>query len=70
MLTEATEQLSEVTGVPNVTPIASHPRFGVTVTFKGAVITGAVLSPIKTFTGTDVAEQPFKPVAVTVYAPD
>ena len=64
--TDATLQLSDVTGVPSSTPIASQPKLGVTVTFNGAVSTGAVLSPMNTFTGSEVAEQPLRPVAVTV----
>ena len=43
-VTEATEQLSAVTGVPNATPVAAQEAFAFTVMFAGAVIVGKVTS--------------------------
>ena len=64
--TVATEQLSEVTGAPRFTPIASQAKFGAIVTFAGGTITGFVLSPMNTVIGNDVAEHPLAFVTVTV----
>ena len=44
LVTEATPQLSEVTGVPSATPVAVHPVFVVAVTLRGQVIVGGTLS--------------------------
>ena len=38
------EQLSEVVGAPNTTPVAVHPELAVVLTFAGQVIVGGVLS--------------------------
>ena len=43
-VTEATVQLSAVTGVPSATPVAVHDAFAETVTLAGAVIEGNTLS--------------------------
>ena len=43
-VTEATEQLSAVVGVPKTTPVAEHPVFVFAVTLAGAVIVGKILS--------------------------
>ena len=40
MVTEATEQLSAVTGVPNTTPVAVQAVFVVVLTAEGAVMVG------------------------------
>ena len=48
-VTPETEQLSEVTGVPRLTPVAEQlAALAVTVTAEGAVITGTWLSRIVT----------------------
>src|SRR5690606_41075659 len=44
LLTEATPQLSAVSGVPRAKPVASHPESALTVTASGAVIVGTVVS--------------------------
>jgi hypothetical protein len=44
LVTEATPQLSEVTGVPRATPVAVQPVLVVAVTLAGHVITGRILS--------------------------
>lgn len=44
LVTVATAQLSLVTGVPRVTPVAVQPVFVVAATFAGAVIAGKILS--------------------------
>ncbi len=44
MVTEATEQLSAVVGVPRLTPVAVQPEFVVTLTVAGQVIVGGTLS--------------------------
>ena len=43
-VTEATLQLSDVTGVPRLTPVAVHNVFVVTETVAGHVIVGSTLS--------------------------
>ena len=42
-VTEATEQLSAVVGVPRATPVAVQREFVVVFTFAGAVIIGFIL---------------------------
>jgi hypothetical protein len=44
LLTEATPQLSAVTGVPRATPVAVHPVLVVVFTFTGQVMVGSTLS--------------------------
>ena len=44
LVTEATEQLSAVIGVPRTTPIAVQAEFVVAVTFDGAVMLGLIVS--------------------------
>ena len=44
LVTDATEQLSAVTGVPRTTPVALHELLASTVTLDGAVIVGLVAS--------------------------
>ena len=43
-VTVATAQLSEVIGVPKVTPVATHEAFAFTVKAAGAVMEGRILS--------------------------
>ena len=43
-VTVATEQLSDVIGFPNTTPVAVHPVLVVIARFAGAIITGNVTS--------------------------
>jgi len=43
-VTDATLQLSPVTGTPNVTPVDVHPVLVYAVTFAGQVIVGFTLS--------------------------
>ena len=64
-VTLATPQLSDVTGVPSVTPVADpHTPVAVfTVTLAGAVIVGACVSATVTAIAVDVATQP--PLLVT-----
>ena len=45
-VTLATVQLSAVTGIPNITPVAVHPLFVHTVTVAGAVMVGLVTSGV------------------------
>jgi hypothetical protein len=47
-ITEATPQLSAVTGVPRLTPVAEQPLFVVVLTATGQVIVGRILSVIVT----------------------
>ncbi len=44
LVTEATEQLSAVVGVPNETLVAVQPELVVTFLFDGAVMVGLTLS--------------------------
>jgi hypothetical protein len=44
LVTKATPQLSEVTGVPRATPVAVHPVLVVAMTLLGQVIVGRILS--------------------------
>ena len=65
LVTEATLQLSEVTGVPKATPVAVQPVLVTVVTLTGQAITGATLS----FTITicvQVAVRPASSVTVQV----
>lgn len=64
LVTEATPQLSEVTGVPSATPVAVQPALVVAVTLIGQVIAGKVMSVVvPTITVVDLV-QPFASVAV------
>ena len=44
LVTDATEQLSDVTGVPRTTPVAVHPELVVVLTLPGHVIVGGITS--------------------------
>ena len=44
LVTEATEQLSEVVGFPNETPVAVQPELVLAETAAGAVMEGSTLS--------------------------
>jgi len=59
----ATEQLSDVVGEPNATPVALHPELGGTETFAGAVIAGLTVSNTVTC---DVHVPVFPATSVTV----
>ena len=48
-VTETTEQLSAVTGVPSTTPVATQAAFAVTVLLAGAMIDGLIKSTTVTF---------------------
>jgi hypothetical protein len=47
-VTDATLQLSEVTGVPKATPVAEHAALVLMLRFAGAVIEGAITSETTT----------------------
>ena len=64
-VTEATAQLSEVTGVPKVTLFALHPLLVVMDTVAGAVIDGTVVSLSVTVVAAETAEHPEALVTVT-----
>ena len=63
-VTLATEQLSEVTGVPKATPVAVHAVFVLTVIAAGATMVGAMLS---TTVITWVAVAEFPAASITVH---
>ena len=65
MVTEATEQLSAVVGVPNATPVAVQPVLVVVDTAAGAVIVGFELSVTVTV-AVQVEVLPSKSVTVNV----
>jgi len=66
-VTLATEQLSEVVGVPSMTPTAVHPLFVHTITGDGAIMVGLTVSGVTvTVTVFDVAVHPFASCTVTV----
>ena len=65
LVTEATEQLSAVVGVPNETPVAVQPVLVVTETEVGAVMVGFVLS-ITVTVAVHVDELPSRSVTVNV----
>ena len=70
-VTEATEQLSAVTGVPRTTPVAVQPVFVFTVTFAGAVIVGNVVSTTVTnWVAVLMFPEPSVTVQVTVVFPN
>ena len=62
---EATEQLSEVEGVPKETPVALHPELVNTLTSAGQVIVGGVTSVTVVTVVEAIAEHPAKSVIVT-----
>jgi hypothetical protein len=66
-VTDATEQLSAVVGVPRLTLNATHEPFAFTVTFEGALIVGFVLS-ITVTVCMDIAVFPDPSVTVHVTA--
>ena len=69
--TFATLQLSEVIGVPKLTPVAIQPLFVVAVTFDGHVITGATLSVTVTVCEqVAVWPEPSVTVQITVVTPN
>jgi hypothetical protein len=69
--TLATEQLSEVTGVPNATLNAAHALLALIVTFAGAVIVGFVLSiTVTVCVAVAVLPEPSVTVQVTVVVPN
>lgn len=68
-VTLATEQLSAVTGVPKVTPVAEQAAFALIVKFEGAVIVGFTLS-ITVTSCVAVAKLPDPSVAVHVTVVD
>jgi hypothetical protein len=71
LLTEATEQLSAVTGVPKATLKAAHAEFALMVTLAGAVIVGFVLSTTVTVcVAVAVWPEPSVTVQVTVVVPN
>ena len=69
--TLATLQLSEVVGVPKLTPVAVQPLFVVAVTFAGHVIIGATLSVTVTVCEhVAVLPEPSVTVQITVVTPN
>ena len=54
LVTEATEQLSEVVGVPNETPVAVQPELVLDETAAGAVMLGRMMSVMVTVLMADV----------------
>ena len=70
LLTEATEQLSPVTGIPRLTPVAAQPVLVVASTSTGAVMVGFILSVTVTFwVAVAVLPEPSVTVHVTVVSP-
>jgi hypothetical protein len=71
LVTEATEQLSLVVGVPNETPVAVHPVFVFADTAAGAVMAGFTLSlTVTTCVAVAVFPDPSVTVQVTVVLPN
>ena len=69
-VTEATEQLSAVTGVPSATPVAVQPVLVVADTAAGAVIVGFTLSvTVTTCVAVAVLPLPSVTVQVTIVVP-
>ena len=64
LVTLATEQLSEVTGVPKTTPVAEQPKLAIIVIAVGATIVGFVISVTVTIC---VAVAVFPLLSVTVH---
>ena len=65
--TEATPQLSAVTGVPSATPVAVQPEFVVAVTLAAQVMVGKVTSVVVPTVMEVNFVQPFPSVAVILY---
>ena len=64
-MTDATEQLSLVTGLPKLTPVAAQEAASaLTVTAVGAVIVGAVISTTVTITWSELVQPLLFPVRV------
>ena len=64
-MTDATEQLSLVIGVPKLTPVAAQePASALTVTAVGAVIVGAIVSTTVTITWSEAVQPLLFPVRV------
>lgn len=71
LVTDATEQLSAVVGVPNDTPVDVHPVLVVEETAAGAVIVGFTLSiTVTNWVAVAVLPDPSVTVHVTVVAPN
>ena len=71
LVTEATEQLSAVTGVPKATLKAAQALLALIVTFAGAVIVGFVLSTtVTTWVAVAVLPEPSVTVQVMVVTPN
>ncbi len=71
MVTEATEQLSAVVGVPKETPVAVHPVLVFADTATGAVMVGLTLSvTVTTWVAVAVLPDPSVTVQVTVVLPN
>ena len=71
LVTDATEQLSAVIGVPNDTPVDVHPVFVVEETAAGAVIVGFTLSvTVTNWVAVAVLPDPSVTVQVTVVVPN
>ena len=67
---EATEQLSEVEGVPKETPVAVQPSLVNTATSAGQVMVGATLSvTVTSWLQVAVLPEPSVTVQVTVVVP-
>ena len=70
LVTEATEQLSAVVGVPRTTPVAVQAEFVVAATFDGAVMVGFTLSVTFTvWVAVVLFPEPSVTVQVTVVLP-
>ena len=70
LVTEATEQLSEVVGVPNETPVAVQPELVLADTAAGAMMLGFTLSiTVTTCVAVAVLPDPSVTVQVTVVLP-
>jgi hypothetical protein len=63
-VTDATPQLSAVTGVPRITPVAVQPVLVVAVRFIGPVMVGNVISVVVPTITVACLVQPFPSVAV------
>jgi hypothetical protein len=71
LVTEATEQLSPVTGVPKTIPVAVQPEVVVVTIFAGAVMVGSVVSTtVTTCVAVLIFPEPSVTVQVTVVFPN
>jgi hypothetical protein len=71
LVTEATEQLSAVDGVPKETPVAVHPVLVFADTAAGAVMVGLTLSvTVTTWVAVAVLPLPSVTIQVTVVVPN